>query len=85
MFIIGGLYASDSVHAHSGAGRWLVIALIFAFALSFVGTWGVVGKIYASEILDARTRDVANSAAQGLGFVCLCLPSSLLAKSLPES
>ncbi|RDW62103.1 hypothetical protein BP6252_11536 [Coleophoma cylindrospora] len=68
MFIIGGLYASDSVHADSGGGRWLVIVLIFVFALSFVGTWGVVGKIYASEILDARTRDVANSAAQGLGF-----------------
>ncbi|RDW66928.1 hypothetical protein BP5796_09677 [Coleophoma crateriformis] len=68
MFIIGGLYASESVHADSGGGRWLVIVLIFVFALSFVGTWGVVGKIYASEILDARTRDVANSAAQGLGF-----------------
>jgi hypothetical protein len=45
--------------------------LIFAFALSYVATWGVVGKIYASEIQPARTRAAANSAAQGLNFVSL--------------
>ena len=71
MFIIGSLYATNSVHAHSGAGRWVVIVLIFAFALSYVATWGVVGKIYASEIQPARTRAAANSAAQGLNFVSL--------------
>jgi MFS family permease len=68
MFIIGSLYATNSVHAHSGAGRWVVIVLIFAFALSYVATWGVVGKIYASEIQPARTRAAANSAAQGVSL-----------------
>ncbi|KAF4635971.1 hypothetical protein G7Y89_g2101 [Cudoniella acicularis] len=68
MFIIGILYATSSVHAHSGVGRWLVIILIFTFAVSYCATWGVVGKIYASEIQPAQTRAAANSAAQGLNF-----------------
>lgn len=67
MYVIGCLYATDSVHM-IGAGRWVVIVLIFAFALSYVATWGVVGKIYASEIQPARVRGAANSVAQGLGF-----------------
>ncbi|MCJ1475483.1 hypothetical protein MMC13_004146 [Lambiella insularis] len=68
MFIIGCLYATDSVHASVGVGRWFVIVLIFCFALIYVGTWGVVGKIYASEVQPAKTRAAANSLAQGLGF-----------------
>ncbi|KAL3418964.1 polyol transporter 2-like protein 1 [Phlyctema vagabunda] len=68
MFIIGGLYASNVVHAHAGAGRWLVIILIFAFALSYCATWGVAGKIYASEIQPPQTRATTNSVAQGLNF-----------------
>ena len=69
MFAIGSLYVTSSVHAHAGAGRWFVIVLIFAFALFYVATWGVVGKIYASEIQPAQTRAAATSVAQGLGFV----------------
>lgn len=69
MFIIGSLYASSSVQNNTGAGRWLVIVLIFIFALTYAATWGVVGKIYASEIQPAQTRAAANSAAQGLNFV----------------
>ena len=71
MFVIGSLYASEGVHADSGAGRWVVIILIFAFALIYVATWGVVGKIYASEVQPTQTRAAANSVAQGLGFVRL--------------
>ena len=69
MFIIGSLYASDSVHANSGSGRWLVIVLIFVFALTYCATWGIVGEIYASEIQPVQTRAAANSVAQGLNFV----------------
>ena len=69
MFVIGSLYASDSVHANTGAGRWFVIILIFAFALAYTATWGIVGKIYASEVQPSQTRAAANSVAQGLGFV----------------
>jgi MFS family permease len=75
MYIVGSLYATDSVHI-TGAGRWVVIVLIFAFALSYVGTWGVVGKIYASEIQPARVRGAANSIAQGLGFVSFLISST---------
>ena len=68
MYIIGSLYATESVHSE-GAGRWVVIVLIFVFALLYVSTWGICGKIYASEIQPAETRAAANSIAQGLNFV----------------
>ncbi|KAK5009471.1 hypothetical protein LTR28_000912 [Elasticomyces elasticus] len=67
MLTIGSLYAADSVHTY-GAGRWAVIVLIFAFALTYVSTWGMVGKIYASEIQPSVTRSSASALAQGLGF-----------------
>lgn len=69
MFVIGALYAADGVQVAGGAGRWFVIVLIFAFALTYVSTWGIVGKIYASEIQPVETRAAANSMAQGLNFV----------------
>jgi ABC-type thiamin/hydroxymethylpyrimidine transport system permease subunit len=69
MAIIGSLYASKSVFSGHGAGRWVVITLIFVFALAYVSTWGIVGKIYASEIQPAHTRATANALAQGLNFV----------------
>ena len=69
MYIIGCLYATGSVLAAGGAGRWFVIVLIFVFALLYVSTWGIVGKIYASEIQSPETRAAANSIAQGLNFV----------------
>ncbi|OCL03874.1 general substrate transporter [Glonium stellatum] len=67
MLVIGALYASKSVHS-TGPVRWVVVVLIFAFALTYSFTWGVVGKIYASEIQPARTRATANCVAQGLNF-----------------
>ncbi|KAJ9638206.1 hypothetical protein H2199_006893 [Coniosporium tulheliwenetii] len=67
MIIIGSLYASKVVHPQ-GAGKWFVIVLIFAFALTYCFTWAVVGKIYASEIQPTNTRAAANCLAQGLSF-----------------
>jgi hypothetical protein len=67
MFTIGTLYASNSVTPQNPA-RWLVIVLVFIFGLVYSATWGIVGKIYASEIQPAATRSAASSVAQGLGF-----------------
>lgn len=69
MYLIGCLYATESVHKSGGPGRWFVIVMIFIFALFYVSTWGLVGKMYASEIQPMETRAAANSLAQGLGFV----------------
>lgn len=67
MLLIGSLYASNSVSS-TGPARWVVIILVFVFGLTYSSTWGIVGKIYASEIQPSATRSAANSAAQGLGF-----------------
>ena len=69
MLVIGSLYASNNVIRGKGAGRWVVIVLIFVFALAYVSTWGIVGKIYASEIQPAHNRATANALAQALNFV----------------
>ncbi|KAF2150524.1 general substrate transporter [Myriangium duriaei CBS 260.36] len=68
MFTIGLLYATNAVHP-TGIARFVVVALVFIFGLTYCATWGVVGKIYASEIQPAATRSAANCVAQGLGFL----------------
>ena len=35
MAIMGTLYASKSVHSSSGAGRWVVILMIYIFAIVY--------------------------------------------------
>ncbi|MCJ1351909.1 MAG: hypothetical protein MMC33_001893 [Icmadophila ericetorum] len=35
MVLIGSMYASNSVHPHSGAGRWVVIVSIYIFAVTY--------------------------------------------------
>lgn len=67
MWLMGILYAAQSVHPY-GVARWVVVTLIFIFALSYTSTWAVMGKIYASEIQPTKTRAAANCFAQGLGF-----------------
>lgn len=84
MFTIGTLYASNSVTPQNPA-RWLVIILVFVFGLAYSATWGIVGKIYASEIQPAATRSAASAVAQGLGFftnwIIAIITPVLLAKS----
>jgi len=67
MLLIGSLYASNAVHPY-GIARWVVIVSVFVFSLTYCATWGIVGKIYASEIQPSNTRASANCVAQGLGF-----------------
>ncbi|KAK4891568.1 hypothetical protein LTR27_009899 [Elasticomyces elasticus] len=68
MFLMGIMYAANAVH-QTGAGRWIVILSIFAFAMSYAATWAFVGKIYASEIQPGHTRAASNAVAQSLGFI----------------
>jgi hypothetical protein len=44
MLVVGSLYASDGMVRGQSAGRWVVIVLIFVFALASVSTWGIVGR-----------------------------------------
>jgi MFS family permease len=74
MLLIGTLYATGSVHPY-GIARWVVIISVFVFGLVYCSTWGIVGKIYASEIQPAHTRAPANCVAQGLGFVSYSVTS----------
>ncbi|KAI5275739.1 general substrate transporter [Aureobasidium subglaciale] len=69
MFIIGALYASGTVHGDHGAARWIVIVLIYIFALTYCTTWAVGIKIYASEIQPPKTRAPATSLAQSSNWV----------------
>ncbi|KAI5207499.1 general substrate transporter [Aureobasidium subglaciale] len=69
MFIIGALYASGAVHGDHGAARWVVIVLIYLFALTYCTTWAVGIKIYASEIQPPKTRAPATSLAQSSNWV----------------
>ena len=80
MLLIGSLYAANVVHPQ-GAARWVVIVSVFIFAIGYVSTWAIVGKIYASEIQPTRTRATTNSMATGGSFVSPILTSSFTALS----
>ncbi|KAI3399605.1 hypothetical protein diail_6244 [Diaporthe ilicicola] len=67
MFLIGSLYAAGVVHPY-GIVRWVVVVSVFLFGLTYCATWGIVGKIYATEIQPTHVRAAANCVAQGLGF-----------------
>ncbi|KAI0173263.1 putative MFS sugar transporter [Hypoxylon sp. FL1284] len=67
MFLLGGLYAGGAVQPQ-GAARWAAVAAVFVFGLCYCATWGIVGKMYASEIQPAHTRAAASCAATGLCF-----------------
>ncbi|KAJ9298538.1 hypothetical protein DTO271G3_3505 [Paecilomyces variotii] len=69
MIVIGSLYASNSVHPDSGAGRWVVIISIYLYTIFFGISWGVTIKIYATEVQPARTRAAASSLGQGVNWV----------------
>lgn len=85
MFLMGGLYAGDAVHASTGAGRWVVIVSIYLFAALFSVSWAVGIKIYAAEIQPQRTRATATSMAHGsnwiANFLVALVTPTLLAKS----
>ncbi|KAI0008997.1 general substrate transporter [Xylariaceae sp. FL0662B] len=67
MLLIGCVYAAGAVR-QDGVARWVVIVAVFVFGLTYCVTWGIVGKIYASEIQPAHTRAAASCVAQALAF-----------------
>lgn len=69
MFLIGSLYAANTVHSHTGIGRWVVIVSIYLFAVTYSISWAVGIKIYAAEIQPQRTRASATSLAHGSNWV----------------
>ncbi|OTA53908.1 general substrate transporter [Hypoxylon sp. EC38] len=86
MFLMGSLYAGDAVHAGAGAGRWVVIVCIYAFAVIYCVSWAVGIKCYAAEIQPQRTRASATSIAHGSNWlsnflVALVTPSLLASTS----
>ncbi|KAH6682722.1 putative transporter [Halenospora varia] len=68
MFLIGSLYASNSVHT-TGPARWVVILGIYAFAIVYCVSWAVGIKVYAAEIQPQRTRASATSLAHGSNWI----------------
>jgi hypothetical protein len=56
MFIMGSLYASGTVHASHGSARWVVVVMIYLFAMVFSATWAVGFRVYVSEIQSPKTR-----------------------------
>jgi len=85
MFLMGGLYAGNVVHASTGAGRWVVIVSIYIFAAIFSVSWAVGIKIYSAEIQPQRTRATATSMAHGSNwlsnFLVALVTPTLLAKT----
>ena len=69
LFLIGILYASGAVHQNSGAARWVVIVMLYAYVISFCVTWGINYKSYPSEIQPPVTRATATSLAQSANWV----------------
>ncbi|OBT46760.1 hypothetical protein VE00_02599 [Pseudogymnoascus sp. WSF 3629] len=69
MALIGSLYASNSVHATSGSGRWVVIVTIYIFVLAYCMTWAVGFKIFACEIQPIRSRATATSLGQAANSI----------------
>lgn len=85
MFLIGGLYAGNAVHATFGAGRWVVIVSIYIFAVIYSLTWAVSVKVYSAEIQPQRTRASATTLAHSsnwiFNFLVALITPVLLSKS----
>lgn len=85
MFLIGGLYAGNTVHSESGGGRWVVIVTIYIYVAIFCVSWAVGLRTYVAESQPQRTRASATNLAQGsnwaANFLVALTTPILLAKS----
>ncbi|KAJ9322275.1 hypothetical protein DTO027B5_6256 [Paecilomyces variotii] len=70
MFLMGGLYAGNAVHQHTGAGRWIVIICIYLFTAVYSASWGITVKVYSAEIQPQHTRASATTLAHSSNWVC---------------
>jgi uncharacterized membrane protein YoaK (UPF0700 family) len=69
MLLMGSLYAAGAVRPQSAA-NWVVAVCVFLFGMVFCATWGITGRIYASEILPGNTRAAANQLGMAFSYVC---------------
>ncbi|EFQ27409.1 hypothetical protein CGRA01v4_04488 [Colletotrichum graminicola] len=84
MILIGSLYAAGSV-GPAGAARWVVIISVFAFGMAYCATWGIVARIYASEILPGNTRAAGNAIGMACSFFANWLVALITPILLSES
>ncbi|PGH11000.1 hypothetical protein AJ79_05151 [Helicocarpus griseus UAMH5409] len=56
LYEIFGRKTGDSVVLCSDTAQWVIIVLIYVYVASFAWSWGVVGRIYAAEIIPTRLR-----------------------------
>ena len=84
-FLIGGLYAGNTVHSKSGAGRWIVIISTYVFVATYSISWAIGIRVYAAESQPQRTRASATNLAHGsnwlANFLIAFTTPVLLAKS----
>jgi sugar porter (SP) family MFS transporter len=71
MLLIGTLYATDQVHADTGAGRWVVVISIYLFAIVFNATWAICFRTFLVESLPGKTRSSASSLAQSSNWASI--------------
>jgi sugar porter (SP) family MFS transporter len=86
MLLMGSLYAANQVHAHIGAGKWVVIVSIYLFAIAYNVTWAIAFRTSVVESLPSKVRSSASSLAQSANWfanytVALITPI-LIAKSV---
>ncbi|TFY68987.1 hypothetical protein EVG20_g3343 [Dentipellis fragilis] len=62
MLLIGTLYATHA--SESAVGKWMIVGCLYLFLFVFSMTWGIVTRIYCTEIQPIRTRAAATSLAQ---------------------
>lgn len=63
LFALGAMYSTGA--SQSPAGKYICIALIELFAVSFCSSWALVIRLYATEIQPTSTRASASSFGQG--------------------
>ena len=68
MFLIGGLYAGNTVH-YNGAGRWIVIITIYIYVGIYCISWAIGMRIYVAESQPQRTRASATNLAFGSNWL----------------
>ncbi|KAM0749065.1 general substrate transporter [Meredithblackwellia eburnea MCA 4105] len=82
-FILGSLYASGA--AKSEAGKWVVIATIEIFTISFCATWAAILRLYTAEVQPNKTRGPATAFGVGVNqtvnFVVALTGPGFLARS----
>lgn len=66
MLIMGSIYAAGQ---GSGPARWIVVVMIYLFAMVFSATWAIGFRVYVSEIQSPKTRAGAASLSLSANWV----------------